>query len=196
VKLFNSFSKKYVSALVGLFAGLVTTGCAIQDPMHAKASATQEKTSSTAPAQAPATEAPKSGKKLVAPTELEKLLDAKPITLAAVKPAGAASTSTTSSANGNSNGNGNSTINNGATKSSEKSSTGKGNFRLQIGAESDIDAAQAKKATYEKQLGGTVDMVFDAPYYKLRWGYFASKQDAEDKLLELSDFKIQGFVVK
>jgi hypothetical protein len=39
-------------------------------------------------------------------------------------------------------------------------------------------------------------MVFDAPYYKLRWGYFESKQDAEDKILELSDLKIQGFVVK
>lgn len=169
----------------------ILTGCAIQDPMHPKASATEEKTSNPSANQAPATEAPKSGKKLAEPTEFEKLLDAKPIALAAVKPAGTASNASASSSSASAR-----TTNNGATKSSEKTSSGKGNFRLQIGAESDIDAAQAKKAAYEKQLGGTVDMVFDAPYYKLRWGYFDSKQDAEDKLLELSDFKIQGFVVK
>ena len=109
--------------------------------------------------------------------ELDKVLDAKPMTLAAVRPAsqGPAATS--------------------APKTPEPAK-GKGNFRIQIGAESDVDAAQAKKAEYEKKLGGSVDMVFDAPYYKLRWGYFDSKQDAEDKILEISDLKIQGFVVK
>jgi hypothetical protein len=110
------------------------------------------------------------------PGEIDKLLDAKPIALAAVKPASQAQAA--------------------AKAAAPEPAKGKGNFRIQVGAESDVDAAQAKKAEYEKLLGGTVDVVFDAPYYKLRWGYFDSKQDAEDKILEISDLKIQGFVVK
>ena len=124
-------------------------------------------------------EAPASSKRFEDPGELDKLLDAKPIALAAVKPA---SQATPSGA--------------GTGKSTEPVSKGKGNFRIQLGAESDVDAAQAKKQEYEKALGGTVDVVFDAPYYKLRWGYFDSRQDAEDKVLEMSDLKIQMFVIK
>ena len=37
------------------------------------------------------------------------------------------------------------------------------------------DAAQAKKRDYERQLGGSVDVIFDSPYYKLRWGIFGTK---------------------
>jgi septal ring-binding cell division protein DamX len=106
------------------------------------------------------------------------MLDAKPMALPAVKPASQAPAPGAAAAK------------------APEPAKGKGSFRIQIGAESDVDAAQAKKAEYEKLLGGAVDMVFDAPYYKLRWGYFDTKQDAEDKLLELSDLKIQGFVVK
>jgi septal ring-binding cell division protein DamX len=124
-------------------------------------------------------ETPATSKRFEEPGELDKLLDAKPIALAAVKPA---SHSTSAGA--------------GSAKSAEPVSKGKGNFRIQVGAESDVDAAQAKKQEYEKALGGTVDVVFDAPYYKLRWGYFDSRQDAEDKVLEMSDLKIQMFVVK
>jgi septal ring-binding cell division protein DamX len=120
---------------------------------------------------------PASNRSFEPPGELDKVLDAKPIALAAVKPASQGQAAAS------------------ASKSPEPAK-GRGNFRIQIGAESDVDAAQAKKAQYEKLLGGSVDMVFDAPYYKLRWGYFESKQDAEDKILELSDLKIQGFVVK
>jgi septal ring-binding cell division protein DamX len=109
------------------------------------------------------------------------MLDAKPMALPAVKPASQAPAAGAAGA---------------AAAKAPEPAKGKGNFRIQIGAESDVDAAQAKKAEYEKLLGGAVDMVFDAPYYKLRWGYFDTKQDAEDKLLELSDLKIQGFVVK
>jgi SPOR domain len=119
-----------------------------------------------------------SSKRFEEPGELDRLLDAKPIALAAVKPASQGSAGAAS------------------VKAPEPVAKGKGNFRIQIGAESDLDAAQLKKAEYEKLLGGAVDVTFDAPYYKLRWGFFDSKQDAEDKLLELSDFKIQGFVIK
>lgn len=111
------------------------------------------------------------------PGEFDRLADAKPIALPAVKPAA----SVGSTAPG---------------KAPAEASAGKGRFRIQVGAENDIDAAQSKKAEYERKLGGTVDVVFDAPYYKLRWGYFATKQDADDKILEISEFNIQGFVVK
>lgn len=124
-------------------------------------------------------EVPAPSKRFEEPGELDKLLDAKPIALAAVKPV---SQSTPAGA--------------GSAKAAEPVSKGKGNFRIQVGAESDVDAAQAKKQEYEKALGGTVDVVFDAPYYKLRWGYFDSRQDAEDKVLEMSDLKIQMFVIK
>lgn len=121
---------------------------------------------------------PATSKRFEEPGELDRLLDAKPIALAAVKPASLAQPAGSTA------------------KAPDPVSKGRGNFRIQIGAESDVDAAQAKKAEYERTLGGSVDVVFDAPYYKLRWGWFDSKQDAEDKVLELSDLKIQMFVVK
>jgi hypothetical protein len=123
-------------------------------------------------------EVPTASKRFEEPGELDKLLDAKPIALAAVKPASQAQPTGS------------------VAKSADPVSKGRGNFRIQVGAESDVDAAQAKKQEYERALGGSVDVVFDAPYYKLRWGWFDSKQDAEDKVLEMSDLKIQMFVVK
>ena len=157
------------SVAAGIFA-CAGTGSRTEEPTPAEAAAAPS-------AQAPEAAVPASGRKFQEPGELDKLLDAKPIALAAVKPASQATPAAT------------------ASKAPEPAKA-KGNFRIQIGAESDVDAAQAKKAQYEKMLGGTVDVVFDAPYYKLRWGYFETKQDAEDKILELSDQKIQAFVVK
>lgn len=157
------------SVAAGIFA-CAGTGSRTEEPTPSEAAAAPSD-------QAPEAAVPASGRKFQEPGELDKLLDAKPIALAAVKPA---SQGTPAAA---------------AAKAPEPAKA-KGNFRIQIGAESDVDAAQAKKAQYEKMLGGTVDVVFDAPYYKLRWGYFETKQDAEDKILELSDQKIQAFVVK
>jgi hypothetical protein len=120
---------------------------------------------------------PQSGKvpggRFEEPGELDKLLDARPLAMSVVKSAAPA-----------------------ASAAAPAALPGKGKFRIQLSAESDIDAAQVKKKEYEKLLGGTVDMLFDAPYYKLRWGSFETKQEAEDKILELSDLKIQAFVVK
>ncbi len=134
------------------------------------------------------------------PSDLDKMLDEKPITLAAVKNSSSANSGAMASNGMNGSNNSSAGLNgNGiseSTPSNASSSSGKGKFHIQIGAESDMDAAQVKKANFEKQLGSNVNMVFDAPYYKLQWGNFNSKQDAEDKLLELSDLKIQGFVVK
>lgn len=121
---------------------------------------------------------PNPAKRFEEPGELDKLLDAKPIALAPVKSASVGTGGPASA------------------KGLEPASAGKGKFRLQIGAESDVDAAQAKKLEYDRLLGGSVDVVFDPPYYKLRWGFFDTKGEAEDKLLELTDHKIQGFVIK
>lgn len=111
------------------------------------------------------------------PGDLDRLVDAKPLPLAAVKPVSTGSPASPG-------------------KAAPEAASGKGRFRIQVGAESDIDAAQSKKRELERILGGTVDVVFDAPYYKLRWGFFEAKQDADDKILEISEFKIQGFVIK
>ena len=169
--------KAWLSAFGALATLLLAlTGCSGSRPQDDGPRGSAEP--SLEPDAGPAAAGAVPGKRFEEPGELDKLLDAKPIILAAVKPASQAQPS------------------GGAAKSPEPISKGKGNFRIQVGAESDVDAAQAKKAEYEKLLGGNVDVVFDAPYYKLRWGYFDSKQDAEDKILELTDFKIQGFVVK
>lgn len=169
-----------LSGLAALMMGLFS-GCAAAS-RHAEEKAPSEGAEAQQPASGQS-DVPNASKRFEEPGELDKMLDAKPIALAAVKPA--SQSSPTAAA---------------APKSAEPTasapSKGKGNFRIQVGAESDLDAAQAKKAEYEKMLGGAVDVTFDAPYYKLRWGFFDTKQDAEDKLLELSDLKIQGFVVK
>jgi PBP1b-binding outer membrane lipoprotein LpoB len=163
-----------------LALAVMLTGCASNGPVENRTPASSDPQLGLDEAQQPRTAAEKvNEKKLAEPGELDKLLDAKPIALASVK-----TTASTSAAGA------------GVPKPTETVSTSKGKFRIQISAESDMDAAQTKKGSYEKQLGGKVDVIFDAPYYKLRWGYFDTKQDAEDKLLELSDLKIQGFVVK
>jgi cell division protein FtsN len=71
-----------------------------------------------------------------------------------------------------------------------------GPWRIQVGSLPDLESAQARKRELDAKLPSPVEMAFDAPYYKLRWGGFASKQDAEDKLLELSDIFREGFVVR
>lgn len=116
-----------------------------------------------------------------APGEIDQLADARPIALPPVKRLGADPAAK------------------GQSESAGKvpaEPAGKGRFRIQVGAESDFDAAQEKMREYERKLGGKVDVIFDAPYYKLRWGFFETRQDAEDKILELGEFNIQGFVVK
>ncbi len=162
-----------------LILATLLLGCVGTTPVHKEDGAVEGHENGSSMA-SPGKQDPSNGnKRFEEPGELDKLLDAKPLALTAVK-----LNSTSSSSTGM------------AGKPTEMAVPGRGKFRIQIGSESDMDAAQAKKGSYEKQLGGTVDMVFDAPYYKLRWGSFNTKQDAEDKILELSEFKIQGFVVK
>ncbi|MCL2206886.1 MAG: SPOR domain-containing protein [Fibromonadales bacterium] len=71
-----------------------------------------------------------------------------------------------------------------------------GSFTLQFDAIANFDAAQARRARLQSQTGYDIQMIFDAPFYKLRGGHFKKKSDAEDKARELSLYNISAFVVK
>ena len=170
----SAWARVWVLAAISLGLGLSACG-GLGPRSHDASEASQTGSEGAQNNQPTARAAPKG--RFEEPGELDRLVDAKPLALAAVKPV-----STGVSA--------------GPAKTAPEAAGGRGRFRIQVGAESDIDAAQAKKREYERILGGSVDVVFDAPYYKLRWGFFDSKQDADDKILEISEFKIQGFVIK
>ena len=99
------------------------------------------------------------------PTELDKMLDARPISLPDDKDTAVSEPNTAV-------------------------------FQVQLGALSDMDSAQSRKTVLEQLVGGKIEVVFDPPYYKLRFGKFASKREAEDELLDLSQKNIEGFVVR
>jgi hypothetical protein len=69
-------------------------------------------------------------------------------------------------------------------------------YTLQFDAVADFDVAQSRRARLAGQTGYSIQMVFDAPFYKLRGGYFKKKSEAEDKAHELSLHKISAFPVK
>ncbi|MCL2261222.1 MAG: SPOR domain-containing protein [Fibromonadales bacterium] len=71
-----------------------------------------------------------------------------------------------------------------------------GAFTLQFDAIANFDAAQARKARLQSQTGYDIQMIFDAPFYKLRGGLFKKKSDAEDKAREFALYNISAFVVK
>jgi hypothetical protein len=79
-------------------------------------------------------------------------------------------------------------------KSSEKDEESL--YVLQFDAIANFDAAQARKIKLQSQTGYDIQMVFDAPFYKLRGGYFKKKADAEDKAREFSLYNISAFTVK
>lgn len=164
-----------IAAGAALAFMLLLQGCGLLPP---RAQTAEEGADADRPSQDnQAAEQPTPAGRFEEPGELDRLVDAKPIALPAVKQAAVPGAA-------------------GPVKAAPEASQGKGRFRIQVGAENDIDAAQAKKLEYERKLGGNVDVVFDAPYYKLRWGFFETKQDADDKILEIAEYNIQGFVVK
>jgi len=69
-------------------------------------------------------------------------------------------------------------------------------YVLQFDAIANFDAAQARRSKLQAQTGYDIQMVFDAPFYKLRGGYFKKKTEAEDKVRELSLSNISAFAVK
>jgi len=69
-------------------------------------------------------------------------------------------------------------------------------YTLQFDAVADFDVAQARRAKLRTQTGYDIQMIFDAPFYKLRGGGFKSKLDADDKAREFSIYNISAFPVK
>jgi len=69
-------------------------------------------------------------------------------------------------------------------------------YTLQFDAVANFDAAQVRRAKLQAQTGYAIQMIFDAPFYKLRGGIFKKKSEAEDKVRELSLYNISAFPVK
>lgn len=83
-----------------------------------------------------------------------------------------------------------------AGKAAAKSSKADGYYMLQFEAVADFDAAQRRRAQISASTGYAIQVVFDAPFYKLRGGGWSNKKAAEDKARELSAYNITAFVVK
>jgi len=77
-----------------------------------------------------------------------------------------------------------------------KSSKSDGYYMLQFESVADFDAAQRRRAQISASTGYAIQVVFDAPFYKLRGGGWTSKKAAEDKAREFSAYNITAFVVK
>ncbi len=69
-------------------------------------------------------------------------------------------------------------------------------YVLQFEAVGDFDAAQRRRAELSASTGYAIQVVFDAPFYKLRAGGWNNKKAADDKARELSAYNISAFVVK
>jgi hypothetical protein len=70
-------------------------------------------------------------------------------------------------------------------------------FRVQVFSTTDIDAALRKKDEYRLQLDPqAVEMVFDAPYYKIRVGNFLEKKEAEECHAMLVSKGITAWIVR
>ena len=81
-------------------------------------------------------------------------------------------------------------------KSNAKAAKSDGYYMLQFESVADFDAAQRRRAQLSASTGYAIQVVFDAPFYKLRGGGWGSKKAAEDKARELSAYNINAFVVK
>jgi len=77
-----------------------------------------------------------------------------------------------------------------------KGSKGNGLYVLQFEAVGDFDAAQRRRAQIAAATGYNIQVIFDAPFYKLRGGGWSTKKAADDKARELSIYNINALVVK
>ncbi|MDB9854348.1 SPOR domain-containing protein [Candidatus Marinimicrobia bacterium] len=59
-------------------------------------------------------------------------------------------------------------------------------FRLQIFESSSVDEATKKFNKFKKILSDSLYLTFEAPFYKVRYGDFVSKQEAETEKKKLS----------
>ena len=81
-------------------------------------------------------------------------------------------------------------------KDSKDSKGGNGYYVLQFEAVGDFDAAERRRAQIAASTGYNIQVVFEAPFYKLRGGGWTSKKAADDKARELSAYNINALVVK
>ena len=81
-------------------------------------------------------------------------------------------------------------------KKDSKDAKGNGLYVLQFEAVGDFDAAQRRRAQIAAATGYNIQVVFDAPFYKLRGGGWSTKKAADDKARELSVYNINALVVK
>ncbi len=116
-------------------------------------------------------------------SEIDRLVDAKPLPLPSVTSVGAPVSEPLGKRPG------------GKTVAAPANAGG-GSYAVQIEALEDIDAAQQRQAQLEAKLGRRVTLSFDAPYYKLRLEGFKTRQEAEEQLLELSQHNLGGFIIR
>jgi hypothetical protein len=64
--------------------------------------------------------------------------------------------------------------------------TTKDGFRLQIVETSSVDEANLNLRKFREALTDSVYMIFEAPFYKLQYGNFVTKKDAEIQKLKLN----------
>jgi hypothetical protein len=69
-------------------------------------------------------------------------------------------------------------------------------FRIQVLSVADFEEAQTKKYRLSQTLGKPVDVFFEAPFYKLRFGHFGTRNEAKSQLAEIRRLGINGFVVQ
>ncbi|MBF0430670.1 MAG: SPOR domain-containing protein [Fibrobacteria bacterium] len=69
-------------------------------------------------------------------------------------------------------------------------------YQIQLLTVADFETAQNKRYSLSRMLGSHIRILFDAPFYKLRYGKFTSKKEAQEKLIDIREMGIQGFLVK
>jgi len=69
------------------------------------------------------------------------------------------------------------------------------NWVIQLGAYPDINTARSKITEIKSTWGLNCELIYEAPFYKVRYGSFPTKENAEDELGILKDKGLQGWVI-
>ncbi len=69
-------------------------------------------------------------------------------------------------------------------------------YILQFATLADFDSAQRKLNYLNKVTGLSLRLVFNAPFYKIRGGIFKTRDEAEEKIMELNLLEITAFIMK
>ena len=81
-------------------------------------------------------------------------------------------------------------------KAAAKTSKSDGYYMLQFESVADFDAAQRRRAQISASTGYAIQVVFDAPFSKLRGGGWGNKKPAEDEARGLAAESITAWVAK